>query len=310
MNDLNKRAGDAGQFIRGNLFILIATIFFGVNIPVVKVLIPEWMSAMDVSAFRMIGGCALFWLASCFVKTKPIVREDWKYLILGGAIGLFSFIYLFNLSLSYADPIDVSIIMTLPPVFVIVIGLLFQHRKASWLEIGGVVVAFAGAVVVIVTGRGKDSDGSHIYGDMLALASALCYAFYLVITERPSQTYRPVTMLRWVFLFAAIPALFLVPELPKAEIFHKVAFEPWALIAFVVICPTFLAYFLVSPAIRLIGSELVSVYQYLVPVVATIASVAMGLCSIHLAQVIAILIVIGGMAMTTDAKRKQGVVKK
>ena len=47
----NNSNGLARQ-LKGNLFILIATIFFGVNLPVVKVLIPHWMTSMDVSAVR------------------------------------------------------------------------------------------------------------------------------------------------------------------------------------------------------------------------------------------------------------------
>lgn len=43
------------------------------------------------------------------------------------------------------------------------------------------------------------------------------------------------------------------------------------------LCPTFLAYFLVQPAEKLIGSERVSLYQYLLPVFATISAVVMGL---------------------------------
>lgn len=80
-------------------------------------------------------------------------------------------------------------------------------------------------------------------GDILAVASTLCYAFYLVILEGPTKTYRPVNMLRWVFL----------------------------------LCPTFLAYFLVQPAEKLIGSERVSLYQNLLPVFATISAVVIGL---------------------------------
>lgn len=300
-----KDKNSESSLLKGNLFILVATIFFGVNIPVVKFLIPHWMTAMDVSAFRLFGGCILFWLVSVFMKCEPIERKDWGRLVLGGAVGLFSFIYLFNLSLSYADPIDVSIIMTLPPVFVILIGVIFRHRRVSWLELSGIVVAFAGAVIVIVSGKTKDGDGSHVVGDVLALASALCYALYLVITEGPSKTYRPVTMLRWIFLFSAVPALFLLPSLPPAHIFHAADFEPWVLIGFVVLCPTFFAYFLVSPAIKLIGSELVSIYQYLVPVIATVASVAMGICGIDWLQIVAMVIVIGGMGLTTYATRSR-----
>lgn len=112
-------------------------------------------------------------------------------------------------------------------------------------------------------------------------------------------------MLRWIFLFAAIPASILLPDLFHAKIVHDYSLQPWLMIGFVIVCPTFLAYFLVSPAIKIIGSELVSIYQYLVPVIATIASVAMGLCNIHWQQIAAVVIIISGMSITTVASRRQ-----
>lgn len=79
------------------------------------------------------------------------------------------------------------------------------------------------------------------------------------------------------------------------------------MLAFVVLCPTFLAYLLVNPAIKLIGSELVSIYQYLVPVVAAIASVAMHLASLHVVQVLAMVVIIAGMVLTNAARRRRKV---
>ena len=306
MEDTDNSRRGIGEMLKGNLMIFVATLFFGINIPVVKMLIPQWMTAMDVTVFRLMGGCLLMWLASTFIKTTPIRRGDWLPIILGGAVGIFTFIFLFNISLHYGDPIDVSIIMTLPPVFVILIGVIFRHRRISLLEILGVIVAFAGAAVVIPSQHGDPhAADNRLLGDLFALASAVCYSFYLVIIEKPSKTYRPVSLLRWVFLFASIPALVLLPSFPHAEIFHHAGdIEPWMLIGFVVFCPTFLAYFLLSPATKLIGSELVSIYQYLVPVIATIASVAMHLAALHFVQVIAMVVIIAGMAMTTIAKRR------
>lgn len=294
-----------GDMIKGNLFVLIATIFFGVNIPVVKMLIPEWMSSIDVTVFRLGGGCILMWIASIFIKTDRIGRHDYLRIFLGGAVGLFLFMYLFNLSLRYANPIDVSIIMTFPPIFVILIGIIFQHKHTSWLEICGIVVGFIGAFLVIVTQHSGEKGTDNILGDCLALASTLCYAFYLVILEGPMHRYRPVSMLRWVFLMSCIPMLLLLPSLPKAEIFHTTDWQPWACIAFVLICPTFLSYFLINPAEKLIGSELVSIYQYFLPVVATIASVIMGIAEIHWIQVLAMIVIIAGMLITNRAKRKE-----
>lgn len=285
--------------------MLLASIFWGVNISVTKALIPEWMTAEGIIVVRLVLGAVLFWLASMFVKCERIDPHDWLRLISGGFIGLFGFIYLFVTSLRYGNPIDVSIIMTLPPMFVILIGVLFQKRRPSLLECVGVFVSFAGALIVILYGKGGVSGSDNFLGNLLATASAVCYALYLVILEKPSHTYRPVTMLRWVFLFSAVPALFLVPGMQYMPIFETDSITPWLEISFILICPTFLAYFLVQPAIKRIGSELVSLYQYMIPVFATVSAVMMGIDRLKWIQVVAMVVIIIGMAITNFDKRKR-----
>lgn len=301
---LSQPSGKTG-FLMGNMCILIATIFWGVNVSVTKALIPDWMTADGITVVRLIGGCILLWIASLFVKCSSIARQDWLKLVLGGFLGLFGFIYLFVTSLRYGNPIDISIIMTLPPVFVILIQVIFLKRRPSFLEYLGVLVSFAGAVIVILGGHAGEKGSDNLLGDLLAIASTLCYAFYLVILEKPSHTYRPITMLRWVFLFAAIPAVFLVPGMQDMPILHTTKAVPWIEISFILLCPTFLAYFLVQPAIKHIGSELVSLYQYLLPAFATISAVLMGLDKLKWLQVVAMAIIVGGMIMTNLGKRKK-----
>lgn len=285
--------------------MLVASLFWGLNIPVTKALIPEWMSGEGVSAVRLAGGCVLFWIASLFMRTGKIDRSDWLKVVLGGFIGLFGFIYLFVSSLRYGNPIDISIIMTIPPMFVILIGVLFGHERPSALELVGVAVSFAGAAVVIADGKSGVAGSDNMLGDFLALASTLCYAIYLTILQKPTAKYKPVTLLRWVFLFAAIPALFLLPGMQHEAIVHTSESTPWLEIGFILLCPTFLAYFLVQPAVKTIGSELVSLYQYILPVFATIASVLMGLDKLRPMQVVAMAIIIAGMVLTNIGKRKR-----
>ena len=196
--------------------------------------------------------------------------------------------------------------MTLPPVFVILIGVIFQKQRPALIEYLGCLVSFVGAAIVILAGGDSSKAGSDkILGDILAVASTVCYAFYLVILEKPTHTYKPINMLRWVFLFAAIPGLFLIPGMQNEPIIHTTKAVPWIEIAFILLCVTFIAYFLVQPAIKRIGSELVSLYQYLLPVFATIAAVLMGLDKLKWIQVVAMLIIIFGMVLTNIGKRRR-----
>lgn len=299
---------DLRRMLLGNLCILIATLFFGVNLPVIKELIEKsWCTSFDVTAWRMVGGCVLFWIASIFVKCEKIQKGDWKVILLGGGIGLFLFIFLFNYSLKFGNPIDISIIMTLPPVFVLLMEMIFKHYKVSWLEVVGILVSFAGAVIVILNEHGASSKShDELLGDLLAVASTVCYAFYLFILERPTHTYHPISLLRWVFLGAAVPALFLIPGVVHSNmVVHSEGWLPWGLLAFVVFCPTFLAYLLVNPAVKMIGSELTSLYQYLLPVFATIVTVLMKLARLDWVQVIAMVVIVVGMLFTQRAKFKK-----
>lgn len=294
-------------FLTGNLCILIASIFWGLNVPITKVLIPEWMTGNGVSAVRIIGGCLLFWLVSMFLKTKSIDRSDWGKIIFGGAIGLFGFIFMFVNSLRYGNPIDISIIMTIPPMFVILMGVIFEHERPHWIEYVGVLVSFIGAAIVIADGNSGKAGSDNMLGDLMAVASTVCYAFYLVILQKPTAKYKPVNLLRWVFLFAAISGLFLLFGMQHEPIIHTTEVTPWAEISFILLCPTFIAYFLVQPAIKNIGSELVSLYQYLLPVFATIASVLMGIDQLRPMQVVAMAIIIIGMVLTNIGKKKRKV---
>lgn len=294
----------AGNFFVGNLCILIATVFWGVNVSFTKALIPDWMTSEGISAVRLIGGALLFWIGSIFVRNDRIARSDWKKLVAGGVFGLFGFIYLFVMSLKYANPIDVSIIMTLPPMFVILIGVIFLRQRPSWMEYLGLLIGFAGAVIVIIGAKGSGKSGSdNVLGDILAILSCICYASYLVILQGPTKKYKPISLLRWVFLFAAIPGLFLLFGFDKMPIWHTTDAAPWLEIGFILLCPTFIAYFLVQPAIKNIGSELVSLYQYLLPVFATISAVLMGLDKLRWIQVVAMAIIIAGMIMTNIGKK-------
>lgn len=291
------------NFIFGNLCILIASIFWGLNVPITKVLIPEWMTGNGISAVRIIGGCILFWLVSLFVKCRSIDRGDWLKIIVGGAIGLFGFIFLFVNSLRYGNPIDISIIMTLPPMFVILIGIIFEHERPAPIEYVGVIISFIGASIVIADGKSGVAGSDNMLGDFMAIASTLCYALYLVILQKPTIKYKPVNLLRWVFLFAAIPGLLLLQGIDKEPIVHTSDAIPWLEIGFILLCPTFLAYFLVQPAVKSIGSELVSLYQYLLPVFATIASVMMGIDRLRPMQIVAMAIIIVGMILTNIGKK-------
>ncbi len=293
------------KIVIGNACIMLATIFWGVNYAFTKALIPDWLGADALTGCRVLGGCILFWLTSLFARCEKLDRSSMSRSIWSG-LCLFCCLYLFIIALKYGSAIDISIIMTLQPVYVILIEIIFLRRRPSLLEYAGMAVSLAGAIMIVLTsGQSSHAASSPILGDGLAIISGICFAAYLVILAKPTERYKPVSLLRWVFLFASLPALFLVPDVTRMPILHSTDWAPWLELAFIIVCPTYVAYLLNQPAMRDIGPVLAALYQYVVPVIAAISAVLMGVDTLRWSQVIAMLIIVAGMIMTNMGKKRE-----
>ena len=288
--------------IWGNLLALSTAICWGLNDPANKALIPDWISASGVALSRIFGAAILVWIVSLFVKNDKIQRGDWKYLW-GSALMMLGFVYVFSLAFMTASPIDIAIILTFQPILVVIINAIFKHEHVSLLEVVGMVIALAGALIVIL--GGGSFEAGRLVGDLFAVVCAITYAVYLVIIEGPSKRYGTVSLMKWVFLFTAIlasPLIFTMsPEMP---IFTHGKAMPWLILGFIVLFPTVYCYLVTPPAIRLVGSEVLAFYQYLVPVITTVVAIAAKMDSFHWYQPVSFVIIVGGVILVNYAKAK------
>lgn len=290
----------------GNLLALTAAICWGLNEPANKVIIPDWISASGVALSRIFGATIIVWLISLFVKSEKIQRSDRKLLIWAGVM-MVGFIYVFSLAFNTASAIDIAIILTFQPMLVVLINAIFKHERVRKLETLGMLIAFGGAVLVILAGG--NIDGGRLIGDMFAVICSITYASYLVIIEGPSKRYGTINLMRWVFLFTAIislPLIFTLPSEPK--MFEHTAgvieWLPICLLLFIILFPTVYCYIITPPAIRMIGSEILAFYQYLVPVITCVVSVLLKIDTFHWYQPVSFVIIVAGVMLANYAKAK------
>lgn len=288
--------------IWGNVLALSAAICWGLNEPANKALIPDWISASGVALARIFGATVIIWILSLFVKREKIQHGDWK-LLWASAFMMLGFVYVFSLAFNTASPIDIAIILTFQPILVVVINAIFKHEHVSVLEIVGMLVALGGAVIVILSGGKVDSG--RLIGDLYAVVCAITYAIYLVILEGPSKRYRTISLMKWVFLFTAIlasPLIFTVhADMP---IFTHGKAMPCLLLGFIVLFPTVYCYLVTTPAIKMVGSEVLAFYQYLVPVITTVVAIVAKMDKFHWYQPVSFVIIVAGVILVNYAKAK------
>ena len=114
--------------------------------------------------------------------------------------------------------------------------------------------------------------------------SAVSYATYLTAFRNVIVRYSPVTTMKWMFLFAAIVAVVIYYRPLTAVDYAGLAPRTWAGIGYVVVCSTFLSYLMVPIGQHHLRPTVVSMYNYVQPVVAVLLILASGHDNFRLTQ--------------------------
>ncbi|UII25739.1 DMT family transporter [Fulvivirga maritima] len=288
---------------QGIIAILIANTIFGLNIPVTKQIVAEWMSPMGYTTTRMVLGAIIFWIISVFQNKDSVKGKDLIIIFIGGLIGSLGTQFLFSKALEYTTPVVFSLIMALTPVVVLLMSAIFLKEVIPVRKALGILISISGAAMIILVSGSSDHQGSNnVLGIVVALFCVLCYGGYMMLTRNVSMKYKPVTVAKWMFFISAIVAFPLsYQELPEQRMFSAEAnFEAYSLMAFAIVFSTTLAFFLMPVALKRLEANTVSIFMNIQPIVALVV----GQDVFSWDKPVAVLLVVTGVYLVTVQKKK------
>ena len=294
-----------------HLSMFLACAFWGLMAPVGKDAMTHGLTGIDMVTFSVVGAAILFWIASFFVKSEHPPVKDILLLGLAGLFGLVLNQCCYTIGLSITSPINSSIVTTSMPIFAMVLSAIILKEPITGKKAGGVFMGFSGALMLILTSATADNSKiGDIKGDLLCMFAQLSFAFYLSMFNKLIKRYSVFTVNKWMFTFAAIiitPFTFShVAAIPFAEITAKT----WLETTFVVVVCTFICYILTMQAQQILRPTVVSVYNYVQPMVAVIVSVLTGLGVFKVTHAIAVLLVFFGVRFVTTSKSRRDMMKQ
>lgn len=289
--------------IQGHAFALTANILWGLMAPIGKSALMEF-SALSVTTFRMVGAAACFWLLSAFCKREHVDHRDMLKIFFASLFALVFNQGVFIFGLSLTSPVDASIVTTTLPIVTMIIAAIYLKEPITNLKVLGIFVGAMGALTLIMSGRITGDGNNSIIGDVLCLIAQISFSIYLTVFKGLSQKYSPVTLNKWMFMYASMCYI------PFS--YHDVASIQWTEIStaalvqvgYVVVCGSFLAYIFIMTAQRLMRPTVVSMYNYMQPIVATLVAVIMGLGAFGWEKGVAIALVFCGVYIVTKSKSK------
>ncbi len=283
-----------------------AELFWGLMAPLGKDAMTHGIDGITMVIFRLIGGAILFWLTSFFVPKEHIPWKD-KLKFIGAAVfGLILNQCCFTIGLSITSPTNASIMTTSMPIFAMILSFVILHEPITMKKLGGVALGCAGALILIMASASStDSRVGDIRGDILCLGAQCSFALYLALFSPLVKRYSVFTINRWMFLWATILVTpFTISHVAATE-WSAVPISTWVEIGFVVFCGTYISYIFTMIGQRTLRPTVVSIYNYVQPVVSVGVSVMAGIGVLKWSQAIAVILVFSGVWLVTKSKSKK-----
>ena len=282
--------------LKGHISTLGAVILFGLMSPMCKLAMQNGaVDGLLLAFFRVSGAALLFWLISPLFSREKIARRDCLPLLGMSLCGMVINQFLYVLGIQYTSPTNACVVGTSTPVMTFILAALFLHHRVTWLKVGGFLLASVGALVLIL-GSGGGLSG-HPLGDTLCLISQFSAACYFVFFGGVLRRYHPVTIMKWLFLFATV--LTVLPISGRLAALPTAAFSMHELfaIAYVVIGGSFFSYLLLIVGQRRLEPPTVAAYNYVQPIIAAAVGILLGLDILTWQKCLALLLIASGVAL-------------
>lgn len=254
----------------GHLAALITILIWGTTFISTKVLLVDF-EPIEILFFRFIMGFLTLLIVYPHRMKKTTKRQEAVFAA-AGLCGICLYYLLENIALTYTMASNVGVIISIAPFFTAMLTHLFtKDEKLRANFFFGFVVAMVG--ICLISFNGAKMQLNPI-GDLLALAAAVVWACYSVLTRKISDFgYHTIQTTRRVFAYGIvfmIPALFLFDFRIGAERFLSPVYL--GNLIFLGLGASALCFVTWNMAVKILGAVKTSIYIYLVPVITVVTS--------------------------------------
>ncbi len=279
---------------------------WGLMSPVGKDAMLHGFDGITMVTFRVAGACLLFWMASLFTPKERVPWRD-RLMFIGAALtGLLFNQCCFTIGLSITSPVNASIVTTSMPIFAMILAALILHEPITGKKAVGVLMGCSGALILILSSAAHaDARVGDIRGDLLCLFAQFSFALYLSLFNPLIKRYNVFTVNKYMFTWALLLLLPFVSSHVYGVVSRPIPPVTWFEVFYVVVIGTFLCYILTMIGQRTLRPTVVSVYNYVQPIVAVAASLVMGLCTMKLTHILAVVLVFSGVWLVVKSKSRR-----
>ena len=289
----------------GHIAAFIADAIFGFNIIVCKDLTSGGLiPPLGIFTLRSLIAGGLFWLVSLFMPEEKVDRKDYIKIFAASMLGFLTCQVTFLVGIPHITPMDCSVLTAMAPIYTMAVAAIAIKEPITFKKSIGVAISFAGIIYLIIS-RVSTPGGvaeSTPFGIFMIILNSLSFSMYLGIFKPLIAKYSAVTFMKWIFLFSAVVA---TPLSLKGLInvdWAGIPSKQYAELAYLIVCATFITYFLIPLAQKRIRPTLISMYSYVQPIIAIAVSIAIGMDTLTWQKSLATALVFCGLIIVSRSR--------
>src|SRR5665647_2088100 len=243
-------------------------------------------------------------LAHRVLKRGSALWPNWKRFALLGLLGVGCYNALQYLALKTSTPLNVTLVASSVPVFMLAVGALFFKQRISRQQIAGALLSIVGVLVVLSRGQwALLAQVRLVPGDLYVLLATLAWAFYSWLLAQPREP--PDIRRDWAaFLMAQIvfglgwSGLFAGSEWALTDAHITWGWPLAAALLFISVGPAVIAYRCWGMGVQRVGPAIAGFFSNLTPLFAALLSAAFLGELPHLYHALAFVLIVGGIVVS------------
>ena len=242
-------------------------------------LVHELISPLTLNFLRWaLAFLLLLPIARAVLRRSSPLWTHWKRFAVLGFLGVGCYNSFQYLALQTSSPINVTLVASSTPVFMLAIGAIFFKQTIRLQQVIGAVLSISGVLLVLCRGDWHAlANVQLVIGDIYVLIATACWGFYSWLISRPDDP----SEIRgnWAYFLMAQMAfglswsgLFTTGEWVWGNAY---VFWGWPLaitLAYVALCPSLLAYRCWGLGVQQAGPNIAGFFANLTPLFAAVMS--------------------------------------
>lgn len=252
---------------KGYIYTALSAIIFGLMPLLTKIIIARGATSLTIPFFRVFYVTIVLFLV---LKIKKIdfhlEKRDLLSVMLTSIFGSGLTIIILNESYNYVDTGIATSLHFLYPLFVAILCCFFYREKIKKKQIISLSFALVGIICFMSKGNGS------LFGYLLAIASGLTYAFYLVKMDKTELVKMNALKLSFYLALFTTIEIFTM-NLFMQDVVFKMDALSYGLLLVLALSSSFLATVLLQKGVLLLGSTRASFICLLEPVTSMIVGI-------------------------------------